>query len=134
MLPPTCEQIFNEDEDLEVVSEETVGNWRWGHVEECILHRKSDDSFWSCSYRVGSQGETHDLRDGDADIGQVEPTIVVTTKYRPAADRPPTQTTSLYVEAESVLAEILEESLDLQFEPGSYKLTAILEPENPDDN
>ena len=77
---PTCEQIFDE-EGLKRVHNESDSSWRHGSYEYSVYHRESDNTYWGVSYRLSSDGETNELRDGDAEISQVEPKQVTVTQY-----------------------------------------------------
>jgi hypothetical protein len=80
MTPPTCEQIF--DEELQRVQEK-ISDWRHGARVSAVFMRASDSTFWLAKYRRSTDGETNELREGLADISQVEPYEVKTTEYRP---------------------------------------------------
>ncbi len=73
IAPPTASQITEEDEGLEVLKQEPIDTWRWGTVQEIIVKRLSDQTFWAATYRVSSDGETNELREGNARIVQVWP-------------------------------------------------------------
>jgi hypothetical protein len=85
--PPTCEQLFKRD-GFTKVSDEVVEPWRWGTVHETIYRRTSDETFWSACYRVGNEGETHELRDGGASITRVYPRSKVVTVYTTTPEQP----------------------------------------------
>jgi len=82
MTPPTCEDLFNE-EGFESVHREDDTSWRHGSYVFEVYHRLADDTYWSASYRQSTDGETNELREGFADIGQVEPYTKTVTAYRP---------------------------------------------------
>lgn len=79
IIKPTCEEIFNEL--LEFVKQTIHSGWRHGVDREEVYFRKSDNTYWGVDYRVSTDGETHGLREGDADIYQVEPKEVKTVEY-----------------------------------------------------
>lgn len=84
MLPkPTHEQLWNEE--LEEIQSEPTDTWRHGSVMETIYHREEDNTHWRAVYRVSADGETNELREGYADITQVEPRQVTVTQYVSAA-------------------------------------------------
>lgn len=72
MEKPTCEQLLNE-EGLESVWREVDDSWRHGSYVAEVFKRHSDDTFWMASYRLSTDGETNELREGLADISQVVP-------------------------------------------------------------
>ena len=78
---PTCEEIF--EDELTMVHDEIVEPWRWGDVWFEVYHRGVDDTYWSVCYRVSTDGETNELREGLADIHQVRPEkkVVETTEW-----------------------------------------------------
>ena len=82
MNKPTCKQIFNEDGFKSVKLTENSG-WRHGVKREEIFYRESDDTYWSVVYRVSTDGETHELREGIATIFQVKPVKVEKIDYIP---------------------------------------------------
>ena len=79
MNKPTCEQLFNEE--LKSVKLTTTPGWRHGTDREEIFYRKEDDSYWSVGYRVSTDGETHELREGTATIFKVKPVKVEVIDY-----------------------------------------------------
>ncbi len=79
IIKPTCEEIF--DELLEFIKQTISREWRHGVHREEVYFRKSDNTYWGVAYSVSTDGETHDLREGDADIYQVEPKEVKTVEY-----------------------------------------------------
>lgn len=89
-LIPTCEQLWNEE--LEEIQEKVVDKWRHGVVVETIYKREEDATFWMASYRRSTDGETNELREGDAEICQVEPRQVTVTKYVPITKLSPVST------------------------------------------
>jgi hypothetical protein len=78
---PTCEQLLDED-GVKSVKRETESGWRHG-VEHCeTFHRPADNTYWQVNYRVSTDGETHELRDGGVPIVQVEPVESTVILYR----------------------------------------------------
>lgn len=77
---PTCEQIW-EEEGFESVLREADDSWRHGAYIYEVFKRQEDATFWAASYSLSTDGETHGLREGDADIHQVWPKEVTTTTY-----------------------------------------------------
>lgn len=83
-MNPTCEQLWNEG--LQSVMVKTDASWRHGsHIIE-VFHRESDNTYWRANYRRSSDGETNELREGLAQITQVEPYERTVTDYRPIGD------------------------------------------------
>ncbi len=58
-------------------------SWRHGSYVTEVFRRESDSTFWKATYRLSTDGETNELREGLARIDQVEPYTVQVTKYRP---------------------------------------------------
>lgn len=80
IVQPTCEELFEEVGFTEV-QRETESGWRHGTDETRVFRRKSDGTFWQVCYRVSTDGETNELREGTAEIGQVKPRQVTVTEY-----------------------------------------------------
>jgi hypothetical protein len=80
--PPTCDQLCDED-GCKVVSRSSDPSWRHGSRETTVFHRESDGTFWEAHYRVSTDGETHELREGEATIRRVYPHEVTVTVYKP---------------------------------------------------
>ena len=80
MEEPTCEQLFDED-GFELVAKASDTSWRHGSYDTAVYKRESDNTFWATSYRVSTDGETHELREGEADICQVFPKTKEVTVY-----------------------------------------------------
>ena len=79
--PPTCEELLEDKTNFESVSRETDDSWRHGvYVDQTFL-RKTDNTYWSASYRLSNDGETNELREGTASIVQVYPVHKITTQY-----------------------------------------------------
>lgn len=81
---PTQEDFLDEI-GLKSISREAIDKWRWGTVEREIFVRESDNTIWSVTYRISADGETNELREGEAHIVQVEPYEKTITDYRPVA-------------------------------------------------
>jgi len=81
MNKPTAEELLEED-GFEPLDRETDDSWRHGCYVTEYFRRIDDDTFWMASYALSNDGETHGLRDDEADIFQVEPYEVTKTKYR----------------------------------------------------
>jgi hypothetical protein len=79
---PTHEQLIEED-GCESVFRETDDSWRHGVRVTEVFHRAEDDTYWMAKYRLSTCGETHELRDGECRIGQVQAVETLTTKYEP---------------------------------------------------
>ena len=80
MNKPTCEQLFDDD-GVKSVKLTTTKGWRHGTDNEEIFHRIADDTYWSVGYRVSTDGETHELREGTATIFKVKPVKVEVIDY-----------------------------------------------------
>lgn len=80
MEQPTCEELFD-DELGDPVFREDDASWRHGSYRTEVYSRPSDGTYWCAKYRVSSDGETNELREGLAQIVQVWPTQVTITKY-----------------------------------------------------
>jgi len=81
IIPPTCEEI--RDDQLKSVDREVDNSWRHGCYINEVYYREADDTYWNVSYRLSTDGETYELREGSADISQVFPVTetVTITKY-----------------------------------------------------
>lgn len=64
-----------------VVSSEDDADWRHGHTTTTVWQRADDGTFWESTYRVSTDGEVHELRDGDAEVRQVWPVVKTVTQY-----------------------------------------------------
>ena len=84
IVKPTCSDLCEESETTEVyklVSQNHDTSWRHGTRETDVFHRESDDTYWQAKYRLSTDGETNELREGLADISQVWPQQVMKTVY-----------------------------------------------------
>ena len=81
MEPMTCQQIC--DGELEPVSSHADPSWRHGCRMTNVYHRESDNTYWEARFRLSTDGECNELREGIANISQVEPFQEMATKYRP---------------------------------------------------
>lgn len=79
-MAPTCKQLFNQD-GYESVYREDDATWRYAYVTE-VFKSETDETYWLASYCLSTDGETNELREGTADISQVEPYQVTVTRYR----------------------------------------------------
>ncbi len=80
MEKPTCEQLFDREGYYQVERKVDDG-WRHGvYVTEVYL-REWDRSYWMATYRLSTDGETNELREGLADIQQVSPREITTTSW-----------------------------------------------------
>lgn len=77
---PTCEQLSNGD-GVSRVHREADPSWRHGSYMTDVFHRVADDTYWLASYRLSTDGETNELRDGGAEITQVKPVQKTVTAY-----------------------------------------------------
>ena len=82
MEKPSCEDLLEED-GYEEVLRESDASWRHGTYEHRVYKRLSDETFWAADYRLSTDGETNELREGSATIYQVEPKQVTVTSYVP---------------------------------------------------
>lgn len=85
IIPPTCEQPYNEE--LKLIDRKTDDSWRHGSYVTAIYRRDEDGTFWRTMYRLSSDGETNELREGLAKIKQVFPKEVTVTIYEPKQHR-----------------------------------------------
>ena len=79
MEAPTCEQIL-EEEGLIRVLRESDPSWRHGTYEREV-YRRDDGSFWEVRFRLSTDRETNELREGTAQIKQVFPKKKEITVY-----------------------------------------------------
>jgi len=80
MIAPTCQQIYN-DELGNFVYRNSDASWRHGTYETQVFHRESDNTFWEVAFRLSTDGETNELREGYASIRQVTPIQKMITVY-----------------------------------------------------
>jgi hypothetical protein len=80
MITPTCEELLEED-GLDMVHRESDASWRHGTYEYRVYHRVADDTYWSAAFRLSTDGETNELREGTAEINQVVPQQEMVTTY-----------------------------------------------------
>lgn len=83
MLKPTCNELYNNHEDFVVVKRESDNSWRHGCYMYVIYKRLSDETYWCASYCLSTDHETNGLREGNADIFQMEPYEITIIDYRP---------------------------------------------------
>jgi hypothetical protein len=81
IVKPTCEQLWNEE--LEIVKETILSEWRHGNVLSVIYKRNADDTYWRATYRVSVDRDYNELREGSATIKQVVPVKVEIITYEP---------------------------------------------------
>ena len=81
-MAPTCEQIF-QDELGEPIFSSDDASWRHGSRRTEVYLRTSDHTYWRVHYCVSTDGETNELREGLAQIAQVEPYEKMVIAYRP---------------------------------------------------
>jgi hypothetical protein len=89
MDAPTNTQLLDED-GVNRVSRVTDDSWQHGCYVTEVFHRLSDATFWMACYRRSTDGETHELREGRAQISRVWPktiTKVVYTTEEPKFER-----------------------------------------------
>lgn len=81
MDDPTNEEICNCDLGDPVFVNDNA-SWRHGSYRTEVYHRKSDGTYWQAKYRVSTDGETNELREGLATIVRVYPHQVMSTVYK----------------------------------------------------
>lgn len=81
MDKPTCDQL-DDGADFTSVKREADDSWRHGSYVSEIFHRIADDTYWQAEYRLSTDGETNELREGTALITQVKPEQQTVTVYR----------------------------------------------------
>lgn len=84
---PTCGEL-NDEDGVEQVYRHSDASWRHGTRETVVFRRESDGTFWRARFRLSTDGETNELRDGDAKISRVYPHTVTAIEYR---DTPATE-------------------------------------------
>lgn len=89
MNKPSVEDLsegyYDENDDLELVWDDADPSWRHGCYMTSVFKRKSDNTYWSVSWRRSGDGEYNSLREGDIDetyISEVEPYSVTIIEYR----------------------------------------------------
>lgn len=80
MESPTQEHLLEED-GLKIVSRISDASWRHGTYETQVFHREKDDTFWQVVFRLSTDGETNELREGGYTIRQVTPQEKVVIVY-----------------------------------------------------
>lgn len=83
--PPTHDQLLDED-GLKRVHREDDASWRHGSYRTEVYLRESDNTHWSTTYRLSTDGETNELLGGTATIVQVEPYQKTITAYRQVSE------------------------------------------------
>ena len=89
---PTQAELFDaldctegeDDGDIFQVHEDNDPSWRHGVRRTTVFKRVSDTTYWQAHYRVSTDGETHELREGDADVSRVYPHEVKAVVYTDA--------------------------------------------------
>lgn len=80
---PTGKDCYNEGRgdlfDLEVVEREVDDGWRHGCNIWEVYHRKQDDTYWSISYQMQTDGEW----DGRIDGGEVPEQVIRVVVMKP---------------------------------------------------
>lgn len=77
MEKPTCEQLM----DLKEVHREADDSWRHSAYIYQVFYRETDDTYWSASYELSSDGESNGLREGTAEITLVRPVEKTIIEY-----------------------------------------------------
>ena len=77
---PTCEELYD-GKGFESVHRSTDDSWRHGCYVCQVFLRDSDNTYWMASYCLSNDGETNELRSGDAEISHVMPVIRTVTEY-----------------------------------------------------
>lgn len=78
---PTSEDLLY-GAGFTTVSKIDEAGWRHGVDRKQVWRRDADGTFWASAFKVSTDGETHELRDGEAPIYQVWPHEVKTVVYR----------------------------------------------------
>lgn len=78
IIAPTCQDIF--EDKLEAVHWDSA-EWRHGVLRMEVYYRAEDDTYWRARYRVSTDGETNELREGLASIVRVWPSRVTAIEY-----------------------------------------------------
>lgn len=73
---PTCEDLM----DLDPVYRESDPGWRHGTYEFQVF--EWGNTFWAASFRLSVDGETNELREGYADLFEVEPEEITVVRYK----------------------------------------------------
>lgn len=86
---PTCEELFDGD-GFKSVHREADTSWRHGAYITQVFHREADGTYWEANYRLSTDGETNELREGSAEIREVVPVEKTVIVYRSAQSATPT--------------------------------------------
>ena len=79
MEKPTCEQLLELDPTRRTVED----SWRHGTRVTEVYFRERDNTYWQAKYRLSTDGECNELREGYAKICQVVPRERTVTVYEP---------------------------------------------------
>jgi len=66
---------------LKEIQSGPIDTWRHGSEMETVYHREADNTYWRAIYRVSTDGETNELKEGNADIHQVKPRQITVIQY-----------------------------------------------------
>ena len=77
---PTCEDLIEEN-GYQEVNRHVDDRWRHGSYITQVFKRLDDGTYWRAKYELSSDGETHGLRDNDADIIQVWRRNIIAFEY-----------------------------------------------------
>lgn len=86
--PPTHEELCESGYGksvLKSVSRVVDNGWRHGCDITQVWHRSTDNTYWSASYRISTDGEINELRKGECGIVRVFPKRVETVVYTSTA-------------------------------------------------
>lgn len=82
IIKPTCEELYEYNGAVfELVKRETDDAWRHGSYVTEVFRRIEDDTYWQADYRLSSDRETNELREGYAEICRVYPEERTITVY-----------------------------------------------------
>lgn len=82
MTPERLAELFTVEE-LQPISRESDPSWRHG-TRETWVFEPAPGVFWEASFRLSTDGETHELREGCAGVRRVYPVTETVTAYRSA--------------------------------------------------
>lgn len=82
IVKPTCDELL-EEVGFESVKRDVDDSWRHGVRVSQVFRRESDGTYWRAKYRLSTDGECDELREGIAKITQVKPVAVSTINYEP---------------------------------------------------
>jgi hypothetical protein len=94
IIPPSIAELWeafewhhvDPDSPFLLVHEAIKDSWNLGLIEEVVLQRKVDKTFWSVVYTTSRDGQINEFRDGLVDPVQVTPITHTITTWQPVIE------------------------------------------------